>query len=160
MAARKKKSHPLDAVGAAWTPSYPGERKPLVLYSDAELAAEYPHRVGYMDALYTRNAARDLAEALARANGRLADIGPIASRQIRTLRDGGIFEKILRRPFQIALWFENAGPLSDEAYYPAFSKVYDRAEENLKKLGGFKNAMRESYNAAITVWYLTPEIWA
>lgn len=156
MAAKKKKSHPLDAVGAAWTPAYPGERKPLVLMSDGEIMV---NRVG-AHALWARNAARDVAEALARANGRLADIGKIASRQIRTMYDGGMFAEILRTPFQVALWFENAGPLADESYYPAFTKVYDLAEQNLKRLGGFKSAMRESHNAAITVWYLTPEIWA
>lgn len=158
MAAKKKKSHPLDAVGAAWTPAYPSEKKPLVLYSDEELASRFGRHS--MEPLYARNAARDVAEALARANGRLADIGKIASRQIRTKYDGGMFAEILRTPFHVALWFENAGPLADESYYPAFTKVYDLAEQNLKRLGGFKSAMRESYNAAITVWYLTPEIWA
>jgi hypothetical protein len=39
-------------------------------------------------------------------------------------------------------------------------KIYDLAEKNLTSLGGYKKASRVSLNAAVTVWYVEPEMWA
>jgi hypothetical protein len=141
-------------------PSYPGEKKPVVLLTDGEISSRF-HVRDRAEVITLRNLARDVVEALAtpgaakksHSDGRSYALS-IAARQIRTKLDGGAFERFQFPPYLIFVSFENGGPLRDPVSHGPSLSLFNDTLTRLRKLG--YEAHWESRNPAFAYFDLRP----